>query len=224
MALIDILKVNVPTEFGCEFEDDDMNDSMWELIRSIDRIKEFDYTDYAYGASQFCIMPAGREDIVIKIPFAGMYNYDDNEDVTYFEEFYTPDYCKLSVDIFVQAVDAEVCDIFAKTALFGYSANGYPIYTQPRIAEAMRDGGKHEGSKDSMNYIKSKRSTDPFGEYNRFNINWLATAIDWYGAEFMDKTLKFIKDNQYIDDLHEGNYGWMASGQPIIFDYAGFEY
>ena len=65
MALIDILKVNVPTEFGCEFEDDDMNDSMWELIRSIDRIKEFDYTDYAYGASQFCIMPAGREDIVI---------------------------------------------------------------------------------------------------------------------------------------------------------------
>ena len=128
------------------------------------------------------------------------------------------DYCAAEVDYYGLAEEEGVESFFAKTWLIG-AVNGHPIYAQTR-AEMF------EGSTSTREYPKEKaESVSKYcGDMNYlcFNDWWLADFVDFFGKDCLDQLLKFL-DGQGIEDLHDGNIGYVA-GVPVLVDYAGYHH
>lgn len=224
MNLKDVLNIIVPDEFGCNYEDDEVNNSMECVLNELHRIDNHNHTfNYAHGVTQFVIL-IDELHKVAKIPFCGYWDWNyDIDDLDFYPFECCSNYCELSVNIYEDAVEAGVEKIFAETKFFGFSKNGYPIYLQERIAETEGERRNMDRKKsDSLDFVQSKQKESRYNGWNRFKAEWLAEAIDWYGLEYIEKVLDFVKNDTRIDDLHLGNYGIAEDGRPVIFDYAGY--
>lgn len=213
MKLEDALLLKIPDDFGTN-EGYEVTDVIQEIFNQLDPL-----TTTSWGASQFVILNKEWNE-VIKIPFDGMYELDD-DDEEFFDEWYI-DYCKMSVDIYQKAKQKGIADIFAETRLLGVTTNGKKVYTQEKVEIpcVYSKNIKTKDNEDNFNIVEKKRKTDY--AWNRFEKEWLAKAIDYYGLKFVEKFISFCKENE-ITDTHRDNYGYREDDIPVIFDYASFE-
>ena len=210
MTYKDFLELEIPAEFGM----DDEYGTSEAMEKVFDQIPS--HCDYRYGASQYVILIDGM-DKVVKIPFRGIFYWgEDNEPV--FEAFTRcTDYCEKTVDIYDDARCMGVADIFAKIELLGRTYNDdYPIYVQERIYTTYGDDDQERTPSNEA--YNSAAEVDPF---ESFPEDWLATAIDYYGKDFIKKFVKFCERN--CSDLHYENIGYREDGAPVVIDYAGFD-
>ena len=172
-----------------------------------------------WGISQFVIIN-NNWDKVIKIPFEGNYNTNNDSFCCY-----ETNYCDYSLEIYEAAIKAKVSKIFAKMEYLGETKEGKDVYLQERIKSTFgEDFSIHHESEYSLKIVKKKKtSSSTVWKWNEFEEEWLASAIECYGEHFMDTFLDFCYV-MGIEDLHDGNYGWRMDGSPVIFDWAGFDW
>jgi len=207
MTYQDILKLHIPCNFGLE------EDNGWssDLDYVCDQLPA--NVNYDNGCSKFVIFLNDEE--VIKIPFSGMYIYDEDDDEYYFREFEGGDYCKKEAEVYQAAAQEGLAFFFAKTMLAGFTEEDkYPIYISDRVCPFNDDPSRRNSFSDES-YKKAREY------HSSFSPSWLACALEYYGEKDVERLVAFVK-RERVGDFHLGNLGFTQDGAPIIFDYSGY--
>lgn len=210
------------TEDGPDGDTEEFIDTLWETFRC---------DDILTGASK-CVVLLSNQNFVLKIPFEGKQrwmqtkNFDAPKyDSNNFDFVFLPfncartkdhwDYCNDEVEIFKKAEAAGVSSFFARTDFYGYSKDNHPIYVQERceVFDSVDVDDMYESLSKEIKTSASKVSSELPEE-------WIALAIKYFGQELTDKFLAFVKD-EYIDDLHYSNFGFIGD-RPVLIDYSGY--
>lgn len=198
--------------------------------------KDFDYT-WSVGASKIAIIP-NKEDYVIKLPLKGKYyGEEEEEDFENFDRFYVPglpesheyDHCARELELYSKAKKEHVSSILLKNTYIG-EVGGEPVYIQKKAVTFCNYYKKEIDDDEKLKSVHTKEEAESMKRSykksnvwirntgNRFNV-WLIDVHKYYGEKQFIKILQFI-DN-YIDDLHSGNIGYIGD-RPVIIDYASF--
>ena len=216
--ITELRKLWVPENFGvyecdCDILSPDtqrFQDEILDLARKMNiRVQ------IAYGVSQYVIILPDKT--VIKIPFQGFYYgdpYEGEGEEDSFENF-DNNYSEVAVNVYQDAIYKGISKMFSKIEKIGFFANGHPIYKQ-EYAESLFSK-EIKVKEDSL--TRAKEIGDD--RYLPFNTDWIALVIEKYGKEEVDDLMDFIEDEQ-LGDFHQGNYGFTAAGDPVVFDYSDF--
>lgn len=213
--------IRVPEQFG-SWEDGDGAEAYSD--------KFFEYNIEWYCGASKCVYVIPGCNKVVKIPYEGnWFTYEENDDyIDAFEEFYNAgcrgtydsswNYCNTEAEMYDILVENHLDEFFCETKFWGYSKDGHPLYIQDRARE-------YDYRSDSQRVSEpSSKKAREINKVRRLSDDWVALAIDWYGEIKVKELLDFLDNNKYYigEDLHDGNIGFLASGQPVIFDYSGF--
>lgn len=233
--------------FGLLMDDDGPHDpicfdEIQEAILNIDGSAEI-----KWGMSKLVIIAPSLKDIVIKIPFDGIYDfhYDDvyyqkkKSEHTYYDEhgewdFHKfnsvkskdkknkTDYCAVEVEKY-QDLFAIDLDIFvAETYLYDTMSNGIRVYIQEKAFSSEDDPEWSTRRSSANSGATARKWIDE--ESIPLESNWIGLCIDKYGEERTKEFLDYCnyKDPTLISDTHCGNIGYRMDGSPLIIDYSGF--
>ena len=162
------------------------------------------------GETRYCIFDP-KWDRVLKIP-----RFENVSD----------DYSALEVQNYEYAKKIGVDKILLPTGYLTTLRNGCPIYWQTKFTCSHSGLNFHEERNLNNRWNKYYRSPvylkvkKAMPQDRCYRDEWLFRAYQLYGKQFFKKLCKFFEDN-YIDDLHANNVGWL-NGKPIILDYAGY--
>ena len=186
-----------------------------------------DYSDYECGATKLVLWFTSLPNYVIKIPFSGHILGEYDERTSRWSDTYIPfngasakgdwNYCEKEVSLYKKAKEKNVNMFFLETILVGEIDN-YPIYMQ-KMCETYYDKEHEDLSYDEVDYtitLCKDAGVTPLKD------NWVFDAIQYYGLLKVKEFLKFLHNNK-INDLHSNNLGYYKD-QPIIIDYAGYDY
>ena len=185
-------------------------------------------TNFSYntGASKFAILDDCFDNNVIKIPFS----YDDEAEYQcdasqsfvnqcdgccdeckygHLDDL-LQDYCLLETGVYERAEEAGLDFLFAKEELL-LEDDGYSVYIQEKV-----DGQRPVSNPDTY----SQNIADIFDTSWAYNA-FVVAVYNYYGRDICGKLIDFIEENG-INDLHTGNWGYSKEGKPIAFDYSGF--
>ena len=214
-------------------------DEIQEQILNIDGDAEF-----RYGMSKLVIIAPSLKDIVIKIPFSGVYDkyYDDydksHKDITYFDEdLYEydfsafenartkdkADYCTVEYEKYQKLKDLNFEIFVAETAFYTTLSNGIKVYIQEKAYSSEDDPNWSNRKSTQRSHNLARHWSEDEGI--TIDTEWVGLCIDKYGEK---KTKEFLdycnyKDPIIISDCHCGNIGYRMDGSPLIIDYSGFE-
>lgn len=209
----------IPDQFGPYDEDSDFYDTdiVWSAAMSTYG-HDFDIDS---GVSKLVIIPY-TANYVIKIPFSGLWYYEDiyNEETDeyengedFFEYNRTLDYCAIEEEVYKKAVDAHLDFLFAKTEKVGEIDN-FSIYCQEKVKFYIEVNTKSESYSRSKELLKEKNFS--------INPNWLTKVIEIYGDNVASILIDFLKENK-LSDFHSGNCGYTKDGLPKLSDYSGWD-
>ena len=227
--IFDILKITGIDADANTFTSEDIeNNAFWAFAEYLEKNGyNFDYNIY-HGATKAVIVP-NNEDFVIKIPFAGYVDYDNqscdyDEDTNtwIYNDEYDPfvplkyDYCRLEKENYEYARENDVEDYFAKIVLIDF-IDGFAIYVQEKVESFY-------SSKSRTHYSEAERKeltkSYKYEDLERIPPDWALDFIHTYGEEEFINFLNFTID-YHINDLHGENVAY-RNGKPILCDYSGF--
>lgn len=221
---------------GVNFED-----MMWgDLDVSEDELKSYQFLEdfknddieeiYA-GATKIVFVLKDYPDYVIKIPFLGIFDYDDEMNVRfsgysncdYIDRKW--DYCEREAKIFEMACNDNVEKFFAGTYFLGFICD-YPFYISDRVMTTFYD---NSGSYYSSTTESSSPSENSYNDAVNISRKYYTSMADYdmaifvehFGIEATEDFAAFCYDN-HINDLHDGNLGLRFDGSPCVIDYSGF--
>ena len=198
------------------FIDDEVLDGMLPedsyIFVNIDKKLAINTTDMNMGMTKLVIMPEGCS-YVIKIPFTGMFNmpYDYKK-----QDYEQP---TLSYKAVENIIDSEMaCYDYVPDKLLEllvpniYVGNygALPIYIQKRM-----------GCIDTENYVSSETSIDYVDPRSHYDRDFIDSLIGRFGIAGSIERIDLM--NEYLEDLHNGNYGYDQFGNGFIFDYGGYD-
>lgn len=216
MLLNSILSLDIPEEFG-KAECDTLTESLEYVMEQLKVTQNSG--EVTWGSTKFIIFLNDKQ--VIKIPFNGVFTYDD--------EFYyhvTENYCQVEEEIYKRAKEKKLDYYFTEVKKVGETKNKVPIYISERVKYLGKDYDcdniiitdelyrKINSIKKSFSFLKTS--------YIHLTIPWIAAAIQYYGEQSILDLLNFIEDED-INDLHDENIGFRADGTPVILDYSGYD-
>lgn len=231
---IDILNKTVIKDFGYDIDGYDRT----TIIPVINKLRE-EKIGYGYGCTKFVVIPDGEES-VLKIPFAGCYEWMEVDKESLFHEFNGApqveaqdrwNYCESEVAIYKKATAAGLGDFFAHTEFYCKLDNGLPVYLQERVEtyndvyftydDIWEEVKTHTLSKKTTDTVKSLREETAWW---KMSFEWLCAAVEWYGEEKVRRFIEFMTKDipELNDDLHEDNYGFAWDGRPVLLDFSGF--
>lgn len=205
---------------GCE-DDDWFEDFKYE--------QEADYV--RHGCSKIVLFYDELPHWVIKIPFMGEYNEEDDSYQKFvggnanFPIAQENDYCAGEAYITQEAEQYGLGEMFAKTYYLA-DFNNYPVYVSEKIEDSYWDGCR---KRKWQNIFSSKEIARSIESSHRgllddthMGESVLAHFIDIYGKFKTYDLLSFIRD-MGINDLHNGNIGFTKDMQIKILDYSGYD-
>ncbi len=212
----------LPAEFGADYDADDEEEEFYDIKQKVFEIDPSAYIHY--GLTKLVIISPKIGDVVIKIPFNGMFNYDNGCGAVDWYNFNCArdkqegsNYCEAEylkyLELKKQQLDCFVAEVICyKPGI---------IYLQEYAVPETEDCEPRTPSKNSL-----KKATVLTNEFylRRENKDWLATCLDIYGEEKVHEFLKYChsKDSDIIEDLHSGNIGYRDDDTPCIIDYSNF--
>ncbi len=205
------------------------------------------------GASKMVLVPTDDKlDFVVKMPFNGYLEGDTDigycceasdeqyenaycegeycnccyescpfynaEKGTYKNEFSGGDYCKIECDVYEKAEEEGLAELFAKTEYIYTTESGVKVYKQKKVKcpDDYTDKEFSDKTNETYNSISSNYN------YKVFSESFTKAIIEYYGFDTFKKLADFIDDNG-LDDFHSANVGYGEKGEPILFDYSGYE-
>lgn len=233
------------TPFGLLYNSDEgpLNpiyfDEIQEQVINID-----EKTEFRYGMSKLVIIAPSLNNIVIKIPFNGIYdkyeddNYDEHKDIKYFDNYlyeygFTPfenarakdktDYCAVEYEKYQKLKSLNLGIFVAETAFYTTLSNGIKVYIQEKAYSSEDDPNWSSRKSTQRSHNLARHWSEDEGI--TINTEWVGLCIDQYGEKETKKFLDYCnyKDPIIISDCHIGNIGYRTDGSPLILDYSGFE-
>ena len=125
-------------------------------------------------------------------------------------------YCQAELERYERACQLGIQDAFAEIDELFDLPNGFPAYIQKfcdTFAYAYPAG---------QDYIEEVSTTNLKNSYSFLDELWENTLYTKKGKDFFCKVKEFIKIED-INDLRRANIGYLK-GQPVLIDYAGFDY
>lgn len=183
-----------------------------------------DYREF-HGLTRVVISPDNK-DYIIKMPITGVYEFskgefkivakftEDCENPSDYERTYYEELSKEEKQIFLPLI--YVADY-----------NGIPVYIQKKIDVSLSDreceeealyGYVKELTKENYQEIKEVLKSSVGFSYVDFPERFAYDVIQFYGKR---KAETFFRKLFEIDDLHEGNVGYI-NRRPVVFDYGGY--
>lgn len=195
----------------------------------VGRIPDEYCCSYNTGISKCVIIPE-EFNYVIKIPYTGY--YDEEEEVVNFNEdaFYHPFFC---YGDFIWDSCAYEEDLYNKAKELGFKLfflpikkvgewKKYPIYIQPKANSLWHENrNSYKKLEKPSKEIKTRLSNSKIKIQSDSVARWFEEVLVNTTEEKFDKFLEFLKNKEIDKDLHEGNVGHYM-GIPVIIDYAGF--
>lgn len=135
---------------------------------------------------------------------------------------YEWDYCGLELEYYTQIAEYGFDKFYAETAFLGTTQNGFPCYIQ-EWCESYEDSDIDTSSSEhSRSHVQELKTNNNYRSY--FYDDWVALAVERYGEELADAFfLNFLREhNEYVGDMHSGNFGFRADGSPVIIDFSDF--
>lgn len=174
-------------------------------------------TRYALGCSKIVLFFDEYPDVVVKIPFDGVRSVDSGKDfeVVTNEWNFIHNYCAEELDIWYEAVEANVEKVFAEEAFVG-RYHDLSLYAAERCNMDYGYAAMTAPSEDSKEKAK-KITKDVYSEANEY----IPTIIEQHGEEFAKKVLDFIEEFD-INDLHSDNVGFKC-GLFKFVDYSSYD-
>lgn len=221
---IDVFKnLHIPEFFGIDYYDE-----ICPVVEEwIEALRQCGVTfEWFHGVSKVaCLFP--ESEWVVKVPFNGHFSYKWDEklgDYDFEDSDWIPfvralgyewDYCAVEVDEYKSAKDIGLEVFFAETRKLCDAGGRYPIYIQERVSPCDSTGSNKTPSNKAMRSAKKMNTC-------RFDLEWVATAIDCYGEELVDKFLYYVNEEypHIGDDMHAGNYGYRKDGTPCLLDFS----
>ena len=131
------------------------------------------------------------------------------------------DYCETESYRYLEAEKHDVSEYFAKTWYIG-SVKDWPIYAQ--IRANMYCSLESCSVRSRKNYSNEEReSVKSIKEATHFYVSdeWMIDFINYWGEDALMNLINFC-DEWFIDDLHDGNLGYIC-GAPCLVDYSSFD-
>lgn len=173
------------------------------------------------GMTKLVIIPY-KEDYVIKIPFTGFYSCDYDEDG--FEINFklageaTANVCEIEEELYEQASDAFQQVLVPN--IYVMNIDELSIYIQEKYSVTYGDS-EYRFDTDYVKTISPvKNEIINHITNKRLGKSFIGTLIETFGIA---KAAEIIHEINFIDDLHNNNYGFSKTGQCMIFDYAGYD-
>ena len=219
-----------------------------------DEIEENNDITIKYGASRFVIIPYGKPyvikmpitaiygervylerlnekgEIEQETCWAHQRYYDEYENYDEVERKFECDAQTTGYDL--MNVENEICasvedcgeiaGIFLPNEWIG-EYNGIPVYIQRQVAGSESEIGDYHSFIDAEDDEKEKVYTSRDQTDIRFNNDFVLAILRTYGAAALE-TFSNMINAVHLEDMHEGNYGYLKDGTPVIFDYGGFDY
>lgn len=200
-----------------------------------------------YGMSKLVIVAPSLENIVIKIPFSGVYDFHYDDDYSYDEAsdyvYYTDegewdfhefnnvrskdkknktDYCAVEAEKYQDLYSLDLDEFVAETHLYTELSNGIKVYIQEKALSSEDDPSWNTRKSSADSRATARKWVDE--ESIPLESNWIGLCIDVYGE---DRTKAFLdycnyEDPILISDTHCGNIGYREDGSPVLLDYSGF--
>lgn len=152
-------------------------------------------------------------DIVIKIPFNGNYCFDPDTGKPIFTDI--PNHIVIEDQIYEDASDEMKKILLKNEYLFNY--NNLEVYAQKAIAETENKRTYSILTPELLNKVRAARDSRPFG-YKSPCDNFLAEVMLQYPNTYEE----IFDELCNIEDMHNGNYGYLANGMAVIHDYGGY--
>lgn len=220
----------LPAQFGIDTDTEELYwlDDMKEIVEDIDSDSEF-----YFGMSKMVIVPS-EEDFVIKIPFNGYYygGWDDNDEYeNMWHDFSnapgskSSDYCFSEFEKYL-ALKRKGLGFFVAKTIFYKTISNINIYLQEKVipfSDYVFSNPSHEITKQSERIAQGMLMSEQLST-SRIHPTWLATCIDKYGLNKVNKFLNYCAavDNDLLADLHRSNYGYRKNNMPALLDFSNF--
>lgn len=217
----------LPSHFGILYSDsyDDGPISFLELEQAVHDVDPD--AKINYGVSKMAILSPHLNNVVIKIPFNGMYfKEEEDEDYNWCPfEFATgsdaTDYCLAEYEKY-NSLKAHGLDCFVAKTVFYKTIDNFKIFLQEEVTP--ESDLCFPASKSSE---KSKRLAQEWKKKENFYYSqaWLASCFDAYGEDKVAELFEYCKqvDCDILQDLHDNNIGYRISDKsPAILDYSNF--
>lgn len=206
--------------FAEQYDDEVVTDTLECLVDYCNAKESF------HGISKFCLLFYEYPDFIIKLPLRGVieYEYDDEDEVwnqsytLYYHQAPTDsgwDYCAAEEDIYKEAYDLDIEQVFAETMCIGHTKTGYPVYVSERIEQC---GTCVDDER--MQIIRSY--TQDLDFYTRCSSNVVGQLFGSYPIDIAMKVIEFLRNHNIDNDMHYDNYYHNDNGQIIFVDYSDF--
>jgi hypothetical protein len=169
------------------------------------------------GITKLVIIPE-ETDYVIKIPFTGVYKYDDYENPV-FKNYCSENVIEEEIDLYDFTISEALRSITAENIFICMLDDILPIYIQEKAKNLTSycNFSSLPISETKQNIVKAvitKTNTD-------LNIDFVSKLISSFGIK---KAYNLITEiDCYYTDLHNQNYGFKKDGSCMIFDYGGYD-
>lgn len=212
---LDCLSYLQTEALGWRYEYDNYGDEVENYYDEI--IHDLGCERYGLGCSKIVLFFDEYPDVVIKIPFQGVRDLDEDTFEVTDERCYREDYCNLEYKIYQHAVQEKLDKIFAKEEFLGFYLD-LPLYVAERCPDDyLRIDNASEDSKQKA----SKLASEKLDEYSDLT-EYLPIIIEQYGEDFAERLVDFFNVND-IDDLHYDNVA-LKDGWFKFIDYSSFNY
>ena len=232
---IEIAKsLGITKEFGVHVEDSCVEeDDISHLL-----YQEFDKDFNVMSGATKIVIFEDNSDYVLKIPFYGRIEFIYTEDNNWWEEEeFIPfdsaygsmnnDYCNAEIEIYEKVMKEapQFLPMFVRTEKI-YSDDNFSAYIQKKVTT---NGDLYKNKLVPTPSFKSYEHADNARRSYRYSHlphdrDWIARAYEFYGYDYVTDFLKYLDsaDNKMFSDFHGGNLGYLETGAPVIFDYAGY--
>lgn len=171
---------------------------------------------YSLGCSKIVLFFDEYPDVVIKIPFQGVRDLDEDTFEITDERCYNVDYCSLEYKIYQCAVQEKLDRVFAEEEFLGFYLD-LPLYVAEKCSDYYSLAA--DPSQDSKQKA-SKLASEKLDRYSDLK-HYLPIIIEQYGEDFAERLVDFFNVNE-IDDLHYDNVA-LKDGWFKFIDYSSFD-
>lgn len=202
--------LTVPEQFG----DSDYG----EIRRALDTLEDVTILSINSGCTRLVIIPMDYH-WVLKIAFNGIWDWgeDTGEDIF---TFFSCDYNEREYNKIKLAQENGYGDLFPDMA-FVCEVNGCSAYIQEKIPYGAWVGDQVIKVSKNSNEIAHGMQ----GIYSQCNELFRASAIEHFGETFWKTFIDWeaAENVGIFEDMHGGNYGFRANGEPVFMDVAGYD-
>lgn len=192
-----------------------------DISLALDDIIDFESDFYVTNGVSKVVIDIEKLPFVIKLPFDGMWNYDEEEEKDYFERYcgayskYGDNYCEAELR-YTRLLEEEGYGYLVPEMDFLCVVDDRPFYIQSRVRPLIECCNNLTPTEDSLQKALNCRGP--------FDLTWRALAYDFYGEEVFNGFLEWATNNapDVISDAHGGNYGIDMAGRPVLLDISGF--